>query len=84
MVIRSHLRVVPDTPSHPEEELTIDCEVCVAQHTAACHDCVVSYVVGREIGQPVEFAESDARAIALLAEAGLVPTSKFQRAQPVA
>ncbi len=84
MVIRSHLRVVPDPPFQSEQAVTIDCDVCVAQHTAACHDCVVSYVVGREIGQPVEFAESDARAIALLAEAGLVPTSKFQRAHPVA
>lgn len=81
---RSHLRAVPDLLETVEPILSIDCDECAVQHTNACADCLVSYIVGREIGQPVEFAKGEARAVQLLAEAGLVPGSRFQREQPVA
>jgi len=81
---RSHLRVVPDRPGRADQFLSIDCDECAVQHTNACADCVVNYIVGREIGQPVEFARGEARAMELLADAGLVPGSRFQRVQPVA
>lgn len=84
MVNRSHLSIVPDTAGRPDMIVTIDCGVCVARYTTACDDCVVTHVVGHEIGQPVEFEVGDALAIQLLADAGLVPGSKFEREQPVA
>ncbi len=31
--------------------VTIDCEECVMRETAACDDCVVSFVMGREPGE---------------------------------
>jgi len=84
MVIRKHLAVVPDLPTQDNEPLTIDCNECVAQHTEACADCVVSFIVGREPGKPVEFEQGEANAVRLLANAGLVPGSRFVRQQPVA
>ena len=84
MVIRSHLTVVPDLSPASDESLTIDCDECVAQHTETCADCVVSFIVGREPGMPVEFESGEASAVQLLADAGLVPGSRFQRQQPVA
>ncbi len=79
-----HLRLVPDgvDPAEflvgpPETGLTIDCDVCVAQHTDACDDCVVSYLVGHEEGTPVVLDSEERRAVELLAEAGLVPASRF-------
>jgi len=84
MVIRSHLTVVPDLPAAADEPLTIDCDECAAQHTDACADCVVSFIVGREPGKPIEFERGEANAMRLLADAGLVPGSRFRRQQPVA
>jgi len=84
MVIRNHLSVVPDLPSSPEVDLTIDCKECVARHSDACSDCVVSYIVSKEPGQPNEFERGEANAMRLLADAGLVPGSRFVREQPVA
>jgi hypothetical protein len=84
MAIHPHLRLVPDdaepdllTAPHPDVALTIDCAVCVMQHTDACDDCVVSYLVGHEAGTPVVLDTEEKRAVDLLAEAGLVPASRF-------
>ena len=48
----------------------IDCETCVVRG-AACQDCVVTALLGPppEIG----FDEEEQRALAVLAESGLVP-----------
>ena len=54
-------------------ELRIDCEECVMQHTSACDDCVVSFIVGREPGEAVVFDVAEARALRTLSTAGLVP-----------
>ena len=84
MARHPHLRLVPDgaDPSRsvvrpPEDGLTIDCDLCVAQHTDACDDCVVSYLIGHEAGTPVVLDSAEHHAIELLAEAGLVPASRF-------
>jgi len=53
--------------------LTIDCDTCVMQHTDACEDCVVSFVIGREPGEALVIDVAAARAVRLLAGAGLVP-----------
>ena len=33
--------------------MEINCDDCVMQHTSACDDCVVSFIVGREPGESV-------------------------------
>jgi glyoxylase-like metal-dependent hydrolase (beta-lactamase superfamily II) len=53
--------------------LTIDCHECVMRATAACDDCVVSFVVDREPGEALIIDAAEERAVRMLAEAGLVP-----------
>lgn len=57
--------------------LTIDCDMCVMQHSEACDDCVVSYLVGHVAGTPVVLDLEERRAVELLNDAGLVPSSRF-------
>jgi hypothetical protein len=54
-------------------DLRIDCDQCVMQHTAACDDCMVSFIMGREPGEAVVFDVAEARALRVLSTAGLVP-----------
>lgn len=85
MAHTSHLRLVPagtdfleySQPDVPEPGLTIDCAVCEVRETDACDDCVVSYLVGHEIDTPVVLDAEEKRAVELLADAGLVPASRF-------
>ena len=53
--------------------LTIDCCECVMRATAACEDCVVTFVVGREPGEALVIDADEERAVRMLAKAGLVP-----------
>ncbi|HEY7106312.1 MAG TPA: hypothetical protein VH986_07915 [Acidimicrobiia bacterium] len=53
--------------------LTIDCDECVMRRSAACDDCVVSFVVGREPGEALVIDVAEERAVRMLAGAGLVP-----------
>jgi hypothetical protein len=62
------------------DELRIDCEVCVMRHTAACDDCVVSFIVNREPGEAIVFDVAEARALRSLSGAGLVPGLRHRRA----
>ena len=50
--------------------MIIDCDLCAMQHTSACDDCVVGFLLGN-IG-PVELDDVEVTAIDHLAEAGLV------------
>ena len=52
---------------------SIDCAECVVQDTAACDDCVVTFIVGREPGEAILFDVAEERALRALAGAGLVP-----------
>lgn len=54
-------------------DLRIDCDECVMQHTSACEDCMVSFIVRREPGEAVVFDVAEARALRSLSKAGLVP-----------
>jgi len=56
--------------------LTISCDTCVARHTTACDDCVVSFFCGRE--ETLELDDVEAEAVAGLAAAGLVPDLRYQ------
>ncbi len=86
MARQSHLRLVADAAHLDRDDhvLTIDCDACVAQFTDACDDCVVSYLVNHEPGTPVLLDDDERRAVELLAEAGLVPPSRFQGRHGVA
>jgi hypothetical protein len=53
--------------------LTINCDECVMQHTEACDDCVVTFVVNREPGEALVIDVAEERVVRLLAGAGLVP-----------
>lgn len=43
------------------------------QHTAACDDCVVTFLVGRQPGDAVVLDLDEERALRSLEQAGLVP-----------
>jgi hypothetical protein len=53
--------------------MRIECDECVMQHTTACDDCVVSFLVRRDPGDAVVIDADEERAVRMLARAGLVP-----------
>jgi hypothetical protein len=57
--------------------ITIDCDECTLQHTSACEDCLVSFLLDREPGDAVVIDAAEARAVRLLERAGLVPNLRF-------
>jgi hypothetical protein len=63
----------------PPEPFTIDCADCMHQHTSVCEDCVVSFIVGRQPEDAVVVDVDEARAVRLLAQAGLVPGVRHAR-----
>lgn len=69
-----HLHLVPD----PEPTLVIDCAVCTARASDRCDDCLVTHLVGHEEGSPVELDVDEQKAVEMLADAGLVPRSRFE------
>lgn len=54
--------------------MLIDCESCAMRDTTACRDCVVTYLLDEA---PVELTEEESRALANLADQGLVPGLKL-------
>ncbi|HEX4126498.1 MAG TPA: hypothetical protein VHX67_02855 [Acidimicrobiales bacterium] len=63
--------------TEPEGDLTIECDCCALRHTAACEDCVVSFLLEREPDDAVVIDADEARAMRMLERAGLVPTLRF-------
>jgi len=53
--------------------LTISCSDCEMQGTSVCEDCVVSFIIDREPDDALVIDASEARAVRLLASAGLLP-----------
>lgn len=62
-----------------EEVVRIDCDECVMQGTAACDDCVVTFICGREPHEAVVIDVAEARAIRLLGQGGLLPRLRHVR-----
>jgi hypothetical protein len=60
------------------EALVISCDECAMQHTNACDDCLVSFILDREPGGVVIDAE-EARAVRMLTSVGLVPGPRHVR-----
>jgi hypothetical protein len=63
----------------PPASFTIDCADCMHQHTSVCDDCVVSFIVDRQPDDAVVVDVEEARAVRLLAQAGLVPGVRHSR-----
>jgi hypothetical protein len=61
------------------DHITIDCDLCVMQHTPTCDDCLVTYVCSTEAGGAVVIDVVQARALRLLSESGLVPALRHRR-----
>ena len=66
------------TPDAASAGITIECDRCTRQDTSACRGCLVSFVLDREPGDAVIFDADEARALRVLADAGLVPESRFE------
>jgi hypothetical protein len=60
--------------------ITIDCDTCCMRRTAACTDCVVTYLCEREPGSSLVLDGTELRALRLLSGAGLVP--RLRHAEP--
>ena len=65
--------------SSDDQAFSIDCNDCVMQHTAVCSDCVVSFVVSRSPGDALVVDVSEARAVRLLTNAGLLPSLRHEK-----
>ena len=63
-----------------ELPLVIDCQTCVARLTDACRDCIVTFLCDEPADTPVVLEATEARTLRLLADSGLVPSSKHRRA----
>ena len=50
--------------------MIIDCDLCVARHTDACEDCIVTALCGP--GGVLELADDERAAIDAMSDAGLV------------
>ena len=57
---------------------TVDCDECVMRRTEVCADCIVTFVC--HDGEPLVLDLSEARAVRLLAHAGLVSPLRHRRA----
>ncbi len=76
-------RRIPVQPSEPDEPLVIDCATCVARHSDACDDCVVTFLCSLDdddAGQTeaVVLDLNEIRALKALGDAGLVPTLRHR------
>ena len=71
-------------PSDPGPVVVIHCDMCVRQHSDECDDCVVSYLVDHDPAKPVVFGRQEQKAVELLADAGLIPRSRFEPSHGVA
>jgi hypothetical protein len=60
-----------------DSALTIDCDCCSLRETAACEDCVVTFLLGRDADDAVVIDADEARAMRMLERAGLVPALRF-------
>lgn len=63
--------------------LRIDCAECSLEGTAACVDCVVTYLVGHEPGTAVVVDAAEAAMLRALARGGLAPMLRHRRRQSV-
>lgn len=68
----------PPPPSDDQAGLTIDCDQCRMQYTDACGDCLVTFLCGAESEHEVVIDGDEARALQVMADAGMVPQLRHQ------
>lgn len=61
--------------------ITISCDTCVMDGTAACADCIVTHVLAPAEREPIDFTDEELRVVTLLARAGMVPTLLHREAR---
>jgi hypothetical protein len=66
-------------PESASGAMVISCDECVMQHTVACDDCLVSFILNREPGDAVVIDADEARALRMLSHVGLVPGPRHVR-----
>ena len=59
--------------------ISISCDDCELQRSTACQDCLVSFVLSRQPDDAVVVDVEEARAMRMLARAGLVPAMRHSR-----
>ena len=58
----------------------IDCDLCVADRTEACDDCVVTFLLGQ--GSAFDLEDDEVAALSVLADEGLVPRLRLRLVPP--
>ena len=62
------------------DAVTISCDDCIMRMSDVCQDCVVTFIISdRRPGEAVVIDAAEARAVRLLASAGLVPALRHRR-----
>ena len=61
-----------------DRSFTIDCAECVYRATKVCDDCIVTFIVDRAPDDALVIDAAEARAVRLLADAGLVPRMRHR------
>ena len=61
------------------DPIVIDCDSCVAQHSSACDDCLVSYLCEREPDDAVLIEVDELRTLRRLQAVGLAPALRHRR-----
>jgi hypothetical protein len=69
-----------DFPGAPggDDVLRISCSECVARHTDACADCVVTFLCEREADDAIVIDVAEVRALQLLERGGLAPALRHR------
>ena len=70
-----------DDRSAPDEDLLIDCDSCQVR-PQACGDCVVSVLLGPIDDEAMVWDAEERRAMAVLADSGLVPRLRLVSSDP--
>lgn len=58
--------------------MRISCDECAMQHSTACKDCVVTYLL-RQTAGPVDIDADEAEALGRMASVGLLPPLRLVR-----
>lgn len=61
------------------DSVSFSCDECDLEATSACEDCVVTFLLDPPVRRAIVVDVAEARAVRLLAGAGLVPELRFRR-----
>lgn len=65
-----------------DDVLRISCDDCTMRESAACADCLVTYLCARDATDAVVLDLDEARALRRLSASGLVPEMRHRAAGP--